>query len=225
MTGMNEVLALMERAFRDEPFHNLNMLYGDAVGSQVPGGTCSDKALSFVLAARDAELNATLCTAFIGGDEIHRLARLIIDGRVYFADVGNGWPSLLPYPADEAIKYERFGMTFRTQVHDDRLRVFHRKDGKEYLQMEIMLALRPEGEIIAEIKNRFNSGIIYPFQNRMRFSAIVDDQFRFLRDNKLVIYGESGLQRTILVSELDLERSIHRYFRQAVDFSPTMEGK
>ena len=150
---------------------------------------------------------------------------MIIDGRVYFADVGNGWPSLLPYPADEAIKYERFGMTFRTQVHDDRLRVFHRKDGKEYLQMEIMLALRPEGEIIAEIKNRFNSGIIYPFQNRMRFSAIVDDQFRFLRDNKLVIYGESGLQRTILVSELDLEKSIHRYFRQAVDFSPTMEGK
>lgn len=224
MTGMNDVLALIDRAFRDEPFHNLNMLYGDEVGGQVPGGTCSDKALSFVLAARNAEIDATLCTAFIGGEEIHRLARLIIDGRVYFADVGNGWPSLLPYPADEAITYERFGMTFRTQVHDDRLTVFHRKEGKEYLQMEIMLALRPESEIIAEIKNRFNSGTIYPFENRMRFSAIVDEQFRFLRDDKLVIYGESGLQNSIPVSELEREGSILRYFRWAVDFSPTREG-
>lgn len=220
---MSDVLRLIDRAFRDEPFHTLKMLYGADVGDQVPGGTCSDKTLSFIRAARKAGLDARLWTAFIEGKEIHRLTCLQIDGRVYFADVGNGWPSLLPYPADESIVYERFGMTFRTEVHADRLSVFHTKNGEEYLQMEIMLALRPESDIDAEIKNRFNSGTTYPFQNRMRFSAVVGSQFRFLRDENLVIYGEAGLEMCIQVPEGEREEAIFQYFRWMVDFSATME--
>lgn len=219
MTEMSEILRLMNRAFRDEPFHTLGMLYGAEVAGQLAGGTCSDKTLSFLDASRAAGIKARLWTAFIGGKEIHRLVCLTLAGRSYFADVGNGWPSLIPYPDDESIIYERFGMTFRSEISDDRLSIFHKKDGTEYLQMEIMLSPRLEEEILSEIENRFTSGTIYPFENRMRFSAVVDNEFRFLRDNQILIYDDLGLKNRISVSENQMETVISEYFRCSVDLS------
>ena len=152
MNALNSVIALMELKFRDEPFHTLHVLYGDSIGRQVPGGTCSDKTLSFIDEARKMGFDAKLHTAFIDGKEIHRLARLNIDGQVFFADVGNGWPALYPYPADEPITHTCFGMTFRTEISDKILSVYRYSEDKEYLQMEIMLESQDEERIRTEIK-------------------------------------------------------------------------
>jgi arylamine N-acetyltransferase len=211
MKPFNSVLDLMEQKFRGEPFHTLQMLYGESVGRQVPGGTCSDKTLSFIHEARKKGFDAKLHTAFIDGKEIHRLARLNLDGRVFFADVGNGWPSLHPYPADEQITHSCFGVTFRTEINDGMLSVYYRIEDKEQLQMEIMLTPRPEEEILTEIKERFSSNIAYPFTNRMRFSAIVDDEFRFLRENVLFIYREGNVTR-ISVAKDQWQNTLLEYF-------------
>jgi arylamine N-acetyltransferase len=211
MKPFNSVLDLMEQKFRGEPFHTLQMLYGESVGRQVPGGTCSDKTLSFIHEARKKGFDAKLHTAFIDGKEIHRLARLNLDGRVFFADVGNGWPSLHPYPADEQITHSCFGVTFRTEINDDMLSVYYRIEDKEQLQMEIMLTPRPEEEILNEIKERFSSNIAYPFTNRMRFSAIVDDEFRFLRENVLFIYREGNVTQ-ISVAKDQWQNTLLEYF-------------
>lgn len=212
MKALDDVIDLMELKFRSEPFHTLHWLGDDSIGCPVSGGTCSDKTLSFIDEARNRGLDAKLHTAFIDGKEIHRLARLNIGGRVFFADVGNGWPSLQPYPADEPITHTCFGMTFRTEIGDKMLSVYRSTKDKEYLQMEIMLASHPEEKILAEIKERFSSKITYPFANRMRFSAIVDDEFRFLRDNTLFIYRENGNVKKIPVGEDQWQNTLLEHF-------------
>lgn len=212
MSDLTEVIALMDEKFRLEPFHTLQMLYGDLIGKQVPGGTCSDKTMSFINEARNRGIDAKIHTAFIDGKEIHRLARINLSGRVFFADVGNGWPSISPYPADEPITYSCFGMKFRTEINENVLSVYHSLEGKEKLQMEIILTIRPEKEILTEIEERFSSNISYPFANKMRFSAIVNDEFRFLRDNTLFIYSDKTNVKRIPLHEKEWENTLVEYF-------------
>ena len=212
MKALDSVIGLMELKFRSEPFHTLHVLYDDSIGRQVLGGTCSDKTLSFIEEARNRGFDAKLHTAFIDGKEIHRLARMNIGGRVFFADVGNGWPSLQPYPADEPITHTFFGLTFRTEISEKMLSVYRSTKDKEYLQMEIMLASHSEEDILTDIEKRFSSNITYPFANRMRFSAIVDDEFRFLRDNTLFIYRENGNVKKIPVDEGQWQNTLLEYF-------------
>tara|TARA_Y100000052_G_C2933081_1_gene75657 strand:- start:110 stop:928 length:819 start_codon:yes stop_codon:yes gene_type:complete len=184
---------LLLHHFRTQPFHNLNLLYNDGEPSGLPGGTCSDKTLSYLADAKAQGLNAHLHTAFIGGQEIHRLVRLHINGATYFADVGNGWPAIKLIPASRNIEYSCFGMRYRTEVDADWVRVFHQRQGKEQLQMEIRLQPRSEEDILKDIHTRYSSGIQYPFSNSVRFSAIVKESFRFLRGNVLHIYCEETL--------------------------------
>lgn len=229
MSEMHRALLLIEQSFREEPFHTLRMLYNKHVWKHVAGGTCSDKVISFVEMVSAAGFSATICNAFIGNQEIHRIARLTIDERVYFVDVGNGWPSLMPYPTDESIEYTRFGMTFRTVIRNDRIMVFHQspgvKGGKEYKQMEILLTPRAEKDVMNDIEKRFDAENIgkYPFSNRMRFSAIIDDKFLFLRDNSLLIYEKNGLEEIISVTEDEWENTLLQYFRCAVNIPDDKE--
>ncbi|MCB9545267.1 MAG: hypothetical protein H6706_05160 [Myxococcales bacterium] len=184
----------MLQHFRAEPFHNLHLLYGPRLGSAVPGGTCSDKTLSFVAAGVRAGFDISLHSGFIGGREIHRLARVGIGSRRFFADVGNGWPSLRLYPADREIAFRCFGMGFRTEIADGRLSVFHEKRGRESLQLEIDMRGRPESEIRADIEARFSSGAVYPFSDALRFSLVVGTRFLFLRGDRLEIYDDAGFE-------------------------------
>lgn len=87
----------MLEKFTTEPFHNLRLLVGPEKGACLSGGTCSEKTLSFVKSARNSGFDAHLHSAFIGEREIHRLARIVIDGHDFFADIGNGWPAIKLY--------------------------------------------------------------------------------------------------------------------------------
>jgi arylamine N-acetyltransferase len=202
------VEALMLVKFRTEPFHNLHLLYGNYLQSVLQGGTCSDKSLSFLSAAKTANFEVALHSGFIGGKEIHRLIRVHIDGRIFFADVGNGWPSLRLYPADREVNYRCFGMGFRTEISGSCVTVFHERHGKETLQLEIEIRGRPESEIRVDIAARFNSGVVYPFSNSIRFSRIVGDQFVFLRGNSLEIYGDKSFEVVDGLNEADSSRII-----------------
>ncbi len=203
---------LVRKHFEQVPFHNLFLLYGDNLNGRLSGGTCSDKTLSFIKDARALGFSAKLHSGFIGGRDIHRLASLAIKGRQYFADVGNGWPALKLYPADEEISYRSFGMEFRTQLGDGRLAIFHKNRGKESLQLEIDLVGKPEDEIHADILGRLSSGIVYPFSQKLRFAQIVGDRFLFLRDQTLYIDTENGYCTLEYGSQEEALGALPKYF-------------
>ncbi len=208
----NSIEALMLHAFRTEPFHNLRLIYDEDLGATIPGGTCSDKTMSFVNTARHSGATVKLHSAFIGGKEIHRLARVHLGNRVYFADVGNGWPSIRLYPADRPTVVRCFGMAFRTEVTSEVVNVYHLNKGRESLQMEIPVHGRPESEILEAIKMRFRSGVSYPFAKELRFSAIVGERFLFLRGQRLEIYTETGHFECRLISPAEASAALHNYF-------------
>lgn len=189
---IKQIEQLMLEHFRSIPFHNLGLLYGEPDENKIPGGTCSDKTLAFHADLRERGIDAHLHTAFIGDREIHRLVRVQISDRNFYADVGNGWPALRLFPEDKKASFECFSMKYRSEYNDGRVRVFHEKQGLESLQMTICSIRRTEAEILEQIRSRYNSGINYPFSNSLRFSLIVGDEFLFLRGNRLERYSKSG---------------------------------
>lgn len=212
LKSIHAVETLMLECFQTEPFHNLHLIYGSRLKSVVPGGTCSDKTLSFVAAGVDAGFDVSLHTAFIGGREIHRLARVCVEDRFFFADVGNGWPSLKLYPADHEISFRCFGMGFRTEIVDGRVLVFHEKRGRESLQLEIDVRARSQSQIRSDIAERFTSGIEYPFSNSLRFSLVRGSRFLFLRGDRLEIYQESGFACFEGLDDRQVPAVLHDHF-------------
>lgn len=186
--SLSQIEALILKLFQSEPFHNLYLLYNKIPFDNKYGGTCSDKTLSFVSEARSLGFNVALHSGYIRGKEIHRLARVTINEQDYFADIGNGWPSLKLYPANEEINFTCFGMQYRTTINDNWISVFHTRNGKEFLQLEIDSQACREQDILTSIAQRFNGEIIYPFSNSLRFSLVVNNQFLFIRGDRLEIY-------------------------------------
>jgi arylamine N-acetyltransferase len=211
------VEALMLEKFETEPFHNLRLLYGDDVGSTIPGGTCSDKTLSFLAEARGRGFDVALHSAYIDGVEKHRLARVHIEGRTLFADVGNGWPSLRLYPADREVAFRCFGLGFRTEVSTSRVAVFCERRGRESLQLEIDLRVRSEREIMNDVERRFRSGVEYPFGTSLRFSAVVSDRFLFLRGDRLEIHRDGGFEEIVAIEHEHIPSVVREHFGVNVD--------
>lgn len=193
MTDYERLLELMDISFRSEPFHTLNLVLDSSSNHQVPGGTCSDKSLSFQRLAKEHGFDAYLHNAFIGGEDCHRLVRVELEGLVYFADVGNGWPAVIPYPAHKSIQYTVFGMSFRSEVTSEYISVFHNTGNGDKLMVKIPINAKTEQEILNDIAHRFSVGMEYPFSGKLRFSAISGDEFIFLKDSSLRIYSSMGV--------------------------------
>jgi len=211
MTEKLAELILLDK-FRREPFHNLYLLNKVQPSITAYGGTCSDKALSYLEAALAAGLDAHLHSARINGQENHRLVRLEIGNQRYFADVGNGWPSIKLFSAVSPVSYECYGMRYKTIVESGVLKIYLLKQGVEKQQMEIDTAAKPEAEIRQGISNRFSSNIIYPFNKQLRFSMIVDSRFLFIRGSRLEIYSKHGYEEVSDISASDLEKVLMKYF-------------
>jgi len=212
---------LLEK-FRLEPFHNLYRLYEIEPQSQRLGGTCSDKTLSYLTEINASGLSGFLHTARIGDQECHRLARLEIQGASYFADIGNGWPSIRLYPSHQSIEYSCFGMRFRSEISGSKIQIFHTRNGKESLQMQFDMNPQSQKAIDDQILNRFNSGTSYPFDQGLRFSMIVGPKFLFLRDTTLEIYSETGFERIDGIRASDIHDVIWRYYN--IDINTIISG-
>ncbi len=222
-SDVDAVEALMLEHFRVEPFHNLHLLFPEQLRGRVPGGTCSDKTLSFLAACKRDGFEVYLHSGFIGGQEVHRLARVNLGDGVFFADVGNGWPSLKLYPADREISYECFGMGFRTEVGGERLTVFHEKRDRESLQLEVDVHGRSEADIRAAIEGRFSSGITYPFSSSVRYSQVVGDRFLFLRGDRLEIYGDGHFESVAGIDGTRIPDVLLEYF--GYDLHPLLRAR
>lgn len=135
-----------------------------------------------------------------------------MNGRVYFADVGNGWPALKLYPAEREVAFRCFGIGFRTEVAGTLLSVFCERHGRESLQLEVDVRAKPEDSIRAAIERRFTSGIVYPFSKDVRFSRLVQNRFIFLRGERLEMYGEDAYEEVNGIRREDLPRVLLKYF-------------
>ena len=107
-------------------------------------------------------------------------------------------------------------MKFTSQVCNGRVSVFHERQGRETLQLEIDVKTKPESEIRKDIALRFNSGIEYPFSNSLRFSQIVGERFLFLRGNRLEIYSENLYEVLDEVKDFQLSDTLKQYFGHEV---------
>lgn len=204
---------LILKAFKDEPFHTLFFLYDFVPPSNDYGGTCSDKVLSIKRILTDNGFEVHLHSSMINNIECHRLLKLIIDEQEYFADVGNGWPSIKLFPANEGIKYTCYGITFESKVFSKYIEIHQSRDGISKHTVTIPLESKIESEIMEDISFRYEK--LYPFSGKLRFAQIINDQFIFLRDSELSIYSESGViiktgnfiehLRHILDSEFDFD--------------------
>jgi len=122
------------------------------------------------------------------------------------------------YPLDQEASYTFFGMRFRSVIKDRSLRIFNRRNGVERHQMDVPFDGKPEAEILADIEERFDRGIDYPFSRGLRFSQVVDERFLFLRDDRLEIYSDeepylevTGIQRD------ELREVLRRWFSFDLD--------
>ncbi|WP_075187695.1 hypothetical protein [Teredinibacter haidensis] len=211
---------ILLKKFRQEPFHNLYLLNNLQPTITAYGGTCSDKTLSYLTTAKAAGLDAHLHSARIGGRNIHRLIRLEIDNHRYFADIGNGWPSIYLYSTTGRTEYECYGMRFRSEILNGVIKIYHRKCGVEKLQMEIDIAEKSENDIRQAIAMRFFNNITYPFSNQLRFSMVVGESFLFIRNTQLEIYRDNGMEVIPNISRESLSTVVAEYF--GYDLDPIM---
>ena len=213
MTTVQLVENVLLKKFQTEPFHNFYLIYNLQPKTLKYGGTCSDKTLSLLYTLKEMGIPARLHSSIINDQEIHRLVSVIINGKVYFADVGNGWPSIKLFPKDHEIVYSNYGITYRSTIQNKSVYVYQERRGKEKLSTIIPFSSKSEKEIMKDIENRFNGSIVYPFSDKLRFSLVVGDKFLFLRDKTLYFYCEKqNIKEIVGIERKDVQQKIKEHF-------------
>lgn len=193
MTAQQEIELvedIIAAKFSTEPFHTLYFMNRRRPAGKAFGGTCSDKTLSVHEALRARGIRSQLHTGLLGGAPTHRVLRILIGDRVFFADVGNGWPSLKLYPADRDASFSCFGIRFSSEVRDGQLLVQQERDGKLVRNVEIALGAQDQTDVRDAMDRRFAE--TYPFSGKLRFAQVVDHEFLFLRGQQLFRYPSGG---------------------------------
>ncbi|TVV43624.1 arylamine N-acetyltransferase [Thalassolituus sp. C2-1] len=200
---VDKVHQLMLDEFRTVPFHNLFYLgLCNAGGADSPtGGTCSDKVLAFRDRLTAQRIKARLHSAFISGQNCHRVLVLDLDGERYFADVGNGWPSVRLFPAERDSSYLAYGIEFLSYRNGDWLDIYQRKEGRCSLSVRIPLALMDETQVEQQVQNRFDGSTAYPFKDGIRCAQVLGDTFVFLKRDRLRIFRADRVVETVALPD------------------------
>jgi len=215
-TLLEKVESLLLNEFKTVPFHNLFMLNDKNIVASDLGGTCSDKVLHFKKVLSENGISSKLHSAFINGLECHRMLTVELDNQKYFIDVGSGWVSLKLFPVFKPTEYSVYGMTFKTELSNDNLLLFHKTNGDFKLMITIPLESKSEDKILSDIENRFNDKTVYPFQNSLRFSKVIDNSFYFIKGDKLRIFSSNSIEEKVL-TETEIAALIKDTFKFPLD--------
>lgn len=208
---LEKVENLLLHEFETVPFHNIFMLNDRKIVASGLGGTCSDKVLHFKKVLANNGISSKLHSAFINGLDCHRMLTVELENKKYFIDVGSGWVCPKLFPAFEPIEYSVFGISFKTVLSKENLLLYHKTNGAFKLMTTIVLKPKSEKEILIDIENRYNNSTVYPFQNSLRFSRIIGDEFYFLKGDCLKIYSNNGIVEKYL-SQNDIYDLFSREF-------------
>jgi len=206
-----EVERVILESFVQQPFHTLYFKHGIIPHTDRYGGTCSDKVLSSYQKLRLMGVQVRLHSSLINGKETHRVLKIQLGESIYFADVGNGWPSIRLFPASYDYTYSCFGITFESMVFDEKIEIYHDGNVSRKLAVTIPLESKCEKEILCDISKRFNPDIDYPFREKVRFAQVVKDKFYFLRSDQLYFYQKNG-RYVEDINMIPLEQVLGRYF-------------
>lgn len=200
---VDKVHQLMLDEFRTVPFHNLfyfGLCHAGMAGSP-RGGTCSDKVLAFRDRLAAQGIKARLHSAFINEHNCHRVLVLDLEGVRYFADVGNGWPSVRLFPAERDSSYLAYGIEFSSYRNGDWLDIYQQKAGRCSLSVRIPLALMEEEQVEQAIQNRFDGSTEYPFDDGIRCAQVLGDTFVFLKRDRLRIFRADRSVETVALPD------------------------
>ncbi|WP_299591310.1 arylamine N-acetyltransferase [uncultured Microbulbifer sp.] len=224
--SISEIEQMILDEFQATPFHNLFYLEWCIPSRALGGGTCSDKVLALRTRLQCANVSARLHNSWINDQLCHRVLALELDDGVYYADVGNGWPSFRLFPADREVRYKAFGIVFQTRLRNQFLDVYQIKEGRESLSQSIPKQKQRESAVISAINQRFNGEISYPFRAALRYAQVVDDDFLFLKGDELRIYSDRAITRRIQISNRTSQLSaLQTYFGLDLEACGLSESK
>lgn len=208
-------------SFCNEPFHTLYFLHKIKPKAFTEGGTCSDKVLSTKQKLLQAGFKVRLHSSFIEDKECHRVLKVWIGDKIYFADIGNGWPSIKLFSADTETKYECFGIEFSTKVFIDHLKIYQTRNNKKRNTVCIPFMSKVEDDIEDDISTRFEVSS-YPFVGKFRFSQVIENEFLFIRDDTLHRYTNAGKKIELVT---DREQVLLKEFGFNIKFFLDQYGK
>lgn len=188
--SINFIQRLLRQHYQSTPFHTLFFLNGKEVLASHMGGTCSDKTLHFRKVLESHEIQTSLHSAFINGNECHRLLSIDLDSVRYFIDVGSGWPCMKVFPVNQEVNFTILGIQFQSFILDYGIKVQMNSGNGPKELMFIPFESKPESKILVDIDNRFAPDNVYPFNNALRFSIVKLDAFLFLKGNSLREYRD-----------------------------------
>lgn len=221
---MNKLIKTIEELLLEEyktvPFHNIFMLNGIEKTGTSFGGTCSDKVLHFQKVLQKNSITSTLQSAYINGNDCHRLLAVMIQDQKFYIDVGSGFPSCKIFPAFKSIEYSVYGMSFRTEIRQNSLVIYHKTKAVHNEMSIIPFQQKTQNEILKDIKKRYFDTSVYPFRNSLRFSILIEDTFHFIKKKQLKLFN-SHKNSSCLISKkaaYSLINNVFNFDMQGLDF-------
>ncbi len=215
--SIKRVEKIILKLFRNEPFHNLYQYYERPFPqySLHKGGTCSVKTVSAWLkmqALKPDNITVQLHQGMVHFNQQsfdHRLLKITLRDKVYFADVGNAWPTLRLFPAHKAIKFNCYGFFFYSKLCKNHLKIYQRRDGRSSYYLTIPFSCLSEPHIRGQIKKVFSQ--LRAPNKELRFAQIIDQQFLFLRGKQLHIYTD-GCRKQIDLAHQPISKILQTHF-------------
>jgi len=178
----------IDNFLKQYPFHNLFLLYGfkDIFASEY-GGTCSDRTILFKEKLdekfQEIPINIKLHRAFINDKQTHTILKIKIYNKVYFCDVGMGYPITKLLPSYQNIKFNSYGIKFKSVVEKNNITVYIDEGDGEKELIKIVNEVQSQEDIRQSIDNRWESREELPFNNRLRYFFIYKNIYYQIRDN------------------------------------------
>jgi len=196
---MTDVLIeIIKKDFETVPFHNFRLILNRDMNLEL-GGTCSDRTIYMKHKLDKFGIDSSLHSAKINGLDIHRMLKVKIENEPYILDIGLGWPLLHPISLINEMKFNFFGLYFETKIHNGKLSLYKKDNDKYKISYNTILADQNQRVILEQINSRFINTKIYPFNDSIRFSKVVNGEFYFLKGNVLC-YSENNIFRRRLIS-------------------------
>ena len=188
----------IEKFLRAVPFHSLFFLYDIEVEPSALGGTCSDRSLYFLKILEstfDSNINARLHRCKINEQQTHTVILVTINNLNYIIDVGMGFPIMKLIPCHKTIIFKAFGITFKTEIKGQVVRLFSDMSGEDREVFELDQSPQCHESILTEISQRFSDKSVYPFAGNMRYFAIMGDKYVQIKHDGIMDGGDRPVVR------------------------------
>jgi len=180
----NRIESEMLNYLKQYPFHNIFRLYLTRnISAPQFGGTCSDRTVHFQKKMNNFfiqnSVDFKLHIASINGKRTHTILRLTIEGKVYFCDIGMGYPITKLLPSYKDITFTSYGIEFKSIIKDNKMTVLineNKGDGEKEL-MIIEIEEQSQEEVKNRIKNRIEDTKDLPMAKKLRYFFIHNEQF------------------------------------------------